>query len=413
MIKDKNVFPAYYPAEKPTDIDLSPAMERVYDYWAATDDRNNEFFTNFKYSRISGIGKDKSVSRRDASKIIKKDGLYYVWYTRRETDSPPVGMDKATDEIPAVDWDLADIYYATSKDGFDWKEQGIAVARSPKGEYGDRAVTTPDVMHFKGKYYLYYQSFTGKFSPEKGDYCDVSMAWSGSINGPWTKCEKSIVDLGSENDWDGGAIHDPYPLVYQGKIWMFYKGQPIKKGRDCMVRAQGVAIADNPLGPYVKHDLNPILNSGHETCLYPYKEGIAALLIFDGPEKNTVQYAPDGINFEPKASVQLPPIAPGPFCPDAFADNGDGKGISWGLCHMGGNTVSPDSERKMVEHSSFLARFDCDLHRDVDRQYFKNPHDHIGRFGEEVYFQEKMKLESEPKKQIIDESGSLDSNTIL
>ena len=38
-----------------------------------------------------------------------------------------VGAAKANDTIPSVDWDLADIAYATSIDGFHWEEQGVAV----------------------------------------------------------------------------------------------------------------------------------------------------------------------------------------------------------------------------------------------------------------------------------------------
>ena len=152
---------------------LSPAMRRLYDFWPEPDDRNNEFFTNFKYSHLGGIGRDSAASRRDPSKVIKVDGKYYVWYTRRSvTDgaaSMPVGMDYCTDTLPAVDWDLADICYATSEDGFDWQEQGIAVSRSAPGRYGDRSLTTPDVLVFEGRYYLYYQTFTGKFSSQKGD----------------------------------------------------------------------------------------------------------------------------------------------------------------------------------------------------------------------------------------------------
>ena len=31
--------------------------------------------------------------------------------------------------------------------------------------------------------------------------------------------------------------------------------------------------------------------------MFPWKEGVAALVALDGPEKNTIQYAPDGENF--------------------------------------------------------------------------------------------------------------------
>ncbi|MCK5172432.1 MAG: alpha-L-fucosidase, partial [Planctomycetes bacterium] len=212
-----------------------------------------------------------------------------------------------------------------------------------------------------------------------------------------------VIDFGKEGEWDSNAIHDPYPLVYNGKIYLYYKGSPGKQGRDgTIVRAQGVAIADNPLGPFVKSPLNPVLNSGHETCLFPWKNGIAAILSLDGPEKNTVQYAADGLNFSIKSIIQVPPLAPGPFVADAFADNGDGRGITWGLCH-----ISKVDEKGSM--TSILARFDCDLSLDVDRPLFKKNN---LRFGEYTYFQEKIRLPEYLRKQINAERKKVDTNTI-
>lgn len=37
----------------------------------------------------------------------------------------------------------------------------------------------------------------------------------------------------------------------------------------------GLAIAEDPLGPYKKHYLNPVMQSGHETTYWPYKGGVA------------------------------------------------------------------------------------------------------------------------------------------
>ncbi|MBC8217359.1 MAG: hypothetical protein H8E73_02735 [Planctomycetes bacterium] len=143
-----------------------------------------------------------------------------------------------------------------------------------------------------------------------------------------------------------------------------------------------MAIADHPAGPFEKSPLNPVLNSGHETCLWPYKTGVASLVSLDGPEKNTVQYAPDGVNFQMMSLLQVPPIAPGPLVPDAFADNGDSRGISWGLCH-----INPDGGGSM--NDSVLARFDCDLSRDIDVPYFKRNN---LRFNEHMYFQRVLLL---------------------
>ena len=200
--------------------------------------------------------------------------------------------------------------------------------------------------------------------------------------------------------WDDGAIHDPYPIVYRGKIWLFYKGQPLR-GSDVtwLVRAQGVAIADRPEGPFIKHALNPIINSGHETCVFPWGKGLAALATVDGPEKNTVQYAPDGINFRPVASIVVPPYAPGPFCPDVFADSGNGQGITWGLSQISELEIV-NTYRRMRTSRSFLIRFDCDLHRDYHNLYFKNPRDQVGKYGEETYFIPRMILESHEREKV-------------
>jgi hypothetical protein len=352
-------FPAKIPLEKPSDRKLSAATERLYDVWNPHEDRGNEFFSNFKYSRLEGFSREPNVSRRDPTKVIRVDGTYYVYYTCRRTEGPPAGPDKATGTIPSRDWDLAEIWYATSKDGFRWAEQGPAVKRPPEGRFGWRSNCTPDILIFKGRYYLYYQAYSAK-------------------------------------DWDCACVHDPFPLIYKGKIYLYYKGSPgQKRGGDNIIRAQGVAIAENPLGPFEKSPLNPVLNSGHETCLWPYKTGIAALVSLDGPEKNTVQYAPDGVNFRVMSLIQVPPIAPGPFVADAFADNGDGRGITWGLCH-----INPDGGGSMNE--SILARFDCDLSRDSDVPYFKRNN---LRFDEHTYFQRVLVLPEYLKKQRRESSG--------
>lgn len=400
-----SAFPSRIPLEKPTDRPLSAATQRVYDMWTPKQDVGNPFYTIFKYSRVSGIGRDDSdmsVSRRDPSKVLKIGATYYVWYTRRRTKHIPVGrhnIDRASDEIPAVDWDLADICFATSQDGFNWVEQGVAVPRAPKGSYGDRSLSTPDILVFKGRYYLYYQTFTTMW--RENDCVNVSAAWSDSPDGPWTRLDRPVVPQGAPGEWDSCAIHDPYPLVYQGKVWLYYKGSPADKSPGNLLRAQGVAIADHPEGPFVKSELNPVTNSGHETMYWPYEGGIATLLILDGPEKDTIQFAPDGLNFVPMAHVQLSPQAPGPFCPDAFADEGDGRGITWGLSHM--NPLGAGREEGMQ-----IIRFDCDLSRDCHRAEFKRSNLH---WGEDTWFQRMTELPADWKARILEEQSEFDKPT--
>ncbi|MEM9081566.1 MAG: glycoside hydrolase [Verrucomicrobiota bacterium] len=353
------------PEERPS-IELSKSMERIYTTWPARHPAQNELFSRFKYTPIEGLDYndfDGTVSRRDSSKIIRANDQYYVYYTRRKTEVPPApghgpgrGTEGATETKPSRDWDLSKICYATSKDGFTWTEQGIAVDNPEKPAPGWRSVSTPDILVWKNKYYLYYQAYTDIPGQRGGDFCPVSVAVSDSPDGPFTPSTNVILANGPEGSWDQYVIHDPYPLVFNGKIYLYYKGE---FGGDPHSRAQGLAIADDPLGPFEKHPLNPVINSGHETALFPFKNGLAAIVSRHGHEHNTIQWSPDGANFQIAAITSLLPIAPGSYIPDAFTDTKDGRGITWGLCHFR-NQGFPD------HNHSFLARFDCDLSLDLD-----------------------------------------------
>jgi len=359
-------FPFTLPKEKP-DRPLSAAMARIYDDFSAPRPEHNELYTQFKYTELKGFDyndHDGTISRRDPSKVIRHDGKYYVWYTCRETPTPPRGADKSTDLIPSADWDLADIRYATSDDGFTWEEQGVAIPRPPKPAVGWRSVTTTDILAWEGKFYLYYQGFM-EASGKRGDDCPVAVSYADSPDGPWTPHPDVVIPNGKAGEWDQYSIHDPYPLVRDGKIWIYYKSD--FDGDPNLVRMQGLATADNPLGPFTKHPLNPVITSGHETTLFPFGEGVAAIVIRDGNEHNTIQYAPDGVNFDVAAIVDLPPNAGGPYIPDAYTDTKDGRGITWGISHFTNVTT-------WAENHAILARFDCDLSRDVDDPDMKRAH---------------------------------------
>ena len=355
---DQGGFPFRLPEEKPN-REMSAAMERIYTDYSAPRPENNELFSQFKYTELEGFdyhGHDGTISRRDPSKTLFHNGKYYVWYTYRNTPTPPQGAAKSNDTIPSSDWDLAEIWYATSKDGFTWEEQGVAIQRPEKPLVGWRSVTTTDILEWKGKYYLYYQGFM-EASGKRGDDCPVAVSYADSPDGPWTPHNQIVIPNGAEGEWDQYSIHDPYPLVHNGKIYLYYKSDFGE--RPDLVRMQGLAIADDPLGPFTKHPLNPVITSGHETSLFPFKKGVAALVYKDGPEHNTIQYAEDWVNFEIAAISELMPYAAAPHVPDAFTDTKDGRGITWGLAHFINVTGEWD------KFSSKLVRFDCDLSRDL------------------------------------------------
>ncbi|AWV99283.1 glycoside hydrolase family 117 protein [Arcticibacterium luteifluviistationis] len=366
----QQVFPHKMPEEKPT-FAMSAATERMFDY-PATRVHDNELFSQFKYTKLKGLdyhNGDGTISRRDPSRPILVDGKYYIYYTKRDTKVPPIGVNRvseATDEIPSTDWDLCEIWYATSVDGITWEEKGMAIPRPAKPKSGWRSVATPDILVWKGKYYLYYQAFNEP-SGLKGDWCPVSVSYADSPDGPWTHGGDEIIPFGKKGEWDQDATHDPHPIVYNDKIYMYYKAAYNKwpKIRDKYAVAHGLVTADNPLGPFIKHPLNPVLTSGHETTYFPFKGGVAALAIKDGNERETMQYSEDGVNFKIASVLSLTPTAAAPFTPDAFTNTKDGRGVTWGLCHF----INAGEQGK--QHS-IIARFDCDLSLDDNDPFFKN-----------------------------------------
>jgi hypothetical protein len=356
----------------------SAAMQRF-----KVDDSRNEFFTLFRYTPIEGLGYEKGVGRRDPSNIIKVDDKYYVWYTRI-TGEKQVGEKKADKKHRAFKWDLAEIWYATSIDGCKWVEKGKAVVLGEEGSFDDRSVFTPNILVTNDKYYLVYQAVKAPYTNRTRNV--IAMAKADSHDGPWEKLDKPIIEpsktgkfYGDERDknfdwnnifkidivgeWDSMKVHDPGFLVRDGKYWLYYKGQQI--GRQPWESKWGVAIADHPEGPYKKHELNPITNSGHEIWVWPYKSGVAAMIDWAGPEKNTIQYAEDGINFEIVASVGNIPPAGGAFIPDLFTNTKNGKGFIWGLCHH-------------CEDWDFIVRFDCDLMKGEEKN-FDSVYDNYGK----------------------------------
>ena len=116
----------------------------------------------------------------------------------------------------------------------------------------------------------------------------------------------------------------------------------------------GIAIADEPTGPYVRLPDNPVVTSGHEVLSWPHRAGVATLIGWAGPERNTIQYAPDGVHFSVIGKVDKPPKAPGAYRPDAFDDTSAGKGIRWGI----------SMETRPRPH---LVRYDCELEAPATR----------------------------------------------
>ncbi|WP_143872678.1 glycoside hydrolase family 117 protein [Catenovulum sediminis] len=364
-------------------LDLTQFSEADFDYLGIKDPQylsaaskralqrnyhqNSEWFGIFTKRKLTGdFAYEPGVIRRDPSKVLSINGLYYTWYTK--THGPGYGFDSGDPELKVFPWDKSEIWYATSSDGFHWTEQGIAVGRGKPGAFDDRSVFTPEILQHKDKFYLVYQTIKAPYLNRS--YNQVGMAIADNANGPWKKLAKPILEpsetgewLGqqdnrflvkSQGEWDSHKVHDPTLMYFNNKFYLYYKGE--RKGEKTTMGGReirwGVAIADNPQGPYIKSPYNPITHSGHELAVWHYNGGIAMISCKDGPEKETIQYAKDGINFEIMAVVDNVPDAIGLV--DELADNASPtSALNWGLYH---EYVIPEG-KSWLQGDNYIARF--------------------------------------------------------
>jgi hypothetical protein len=206
-------------------------------------------------------------------------------------------------------------------------------------------------MAYKGKYYLYYTS-SRKLpnepwairGPNNGRH--IGLAIADSPNGPWQKLPEPILSPGKEGDWDSYLVDDAHVIVREGRFWLYYKGGNIKVTAD--TTRWGLAIGNSPTGPFVKLKDNPLIG-GHTVCVWPHRDGVAALIDNAGPEKFTVQWSTDGIHFKRAAKLKYVHTGCGPYDPDAFSNTTQAQGITWGV-------AQDHQQGKMC-----IVRFDVDL----------------------------------------------------
>lgn len=280
----------------------------------------------FSYDKVSGIGYEKGLTRRDPSDVIKVGGICYVYYTKIYGRAPGY-------------WGT--IWYATSKDdGYNWKEQGEILGLGKKDMFDAQATFTPNILFANGKYYLYYTGVKPTPGNAKGEFENnstnditaIGVAMSDSPFGPFTRVsEEPILKVSVEPEkFDSYRVDDAALLYRNGLYWLYHKGRSRVNEAEGPAHTQmGVAYSNNPQGPFIKY-YKPILPQSHEVMIWQEGNGIAALSSLS----NTLEYASDGIDFTSnKLSVKGKsiPKAPGAFRSDLTSRSADEKGLKWGI----------------------------------------------------------------------------------
>ncbi len=290
----------------------------------------------FTHANVTGIGHEPGVTRRDPSDIIKVGDTYYIYYTKvvkaqlseRDRHLYPSGY-------PGTVW------FATSTDaGHTWTEQGEALGLGAAGQFDDFGVFTPNILFHEGRYWLYYDAVQAPFINTGLEHpTAIGLAVSDSPAGPFVRIKNNpILRPGTPaSKFDSYRVDDTCLLVRDGRIWMYYKGRCLEHGETGPRHTQmGVAIADAPIGPYVKaNGGDPVQDSGHEVQIWKSRPGVYSLVASNvGPNGWTLQYATDGLAF--KVVCKLTggqPGAPGLYRPeltDPAAEPGDEL---WGISH--------------------------------------------------------------------------------
>ena len=274
-------------------------------------------FAGFSYR--PALPFEAGVARRDPSPVLRAAGRYYVWYSRSTHD-------------PSGYW--ATIWYATSADGVRWTERGQALDRGARGAFDEHAVFTPTVMVAEGRYWLFYTAVPEPFSNAGGGPAGtatrIGVASAASPEGPWQRVGRDPIlePSAAAERFDSHRVDDSCLLRWGGEYRLYYKGR--QRGLEPRLTKMGLATAPRPEGPYTRYPGNPVLDSGHEVCVWPHGEGVGCIVAPAGPQGGTLQYSADGLQFRRVRTID-PPRAPGPYREDRWED-GAGPGISWGLC---------------------------------------------------------------------------------
>ena len=280
-------------------------------------------FSGFFYS--PALPYQAGVSRRDPSPVVRAGGRYHVWYSRSTHDASGY-------------W--ATVWHATSEDGLHWVERGEALGQGRRGAFDEHAVFTPTVMLAEGRWWLFYTAvpkpFTNAGGGPAGTGTRIGAAAASAPDGPWERvgADPILEPSAAAERFDSHRVDDACLVRRGAEYRLYYKGR--QRGQAPNQTRMGLAIASRPEGPYTRHPGNPVLDSGHEVCVWPHGTGVGCIVAPCGPQGGTLQYSEDGLRFRRVRAIE-PPRAPGPCREDRWQE-GSAPGISWGLCQ---NTAAP------------------------------------------------------------------------
>ncbi|MBN2377437.1 MAG: hypothetical protein JXD22_13630 [Sedimentisphaerales bacterium] len=125
------------------------------------------------------------------------------------------------------------------------------ITPGPDGAWDDGVTEASDAFRDVGTYYFYYHAIA-----EGSKSYQLGVAHSPGPLGPFKKHgDKPILEVGPEGSWE--ATHVACAMILKEgpeEYYMWYSGYGSNKSWDI-----GLATAKHPLGPWKKHEGNPVL----------------------------------------------------------------------------------------------------------------------------------------------------------
>jgi predicted GH43/DUF377 family glycosyl hydrolase len=184
------------------------------------------------------------------------DGLYYFYFSFWEKS---LGFNAWVTH--------SKVGFAVGKDPFGKMEYGgIALDGRGHGYWDGDCIHNPSVIRVDGKYYMYYMGNYGN-----GEYWvhrnhqRIGVAVATDPRGPWERFDTPVIDI-SPTGHDSLMTSNPSVTVTgEGKFVMIYKAVEnngkLPQGGAVVC---GIAIADSPIGPFVKLDKPIMVNPENE-----------------------------------------------------------------------------------------------------------------------------------------------------
>ncbi len=185
--------------------------------------------------------------------IYAPDGKVHVFYSRWPAKYKMGGWIHQSEIAHAV----AD----SPESEFTYKETVIAPRGS--GYWDGTTCHNPHIQLIDGKYCLFYMgNSNGKTNTKR-----IGLATADSLDGPWIRPDKPLLEVGSDGSWDDHCTTNPAFLKHpNGEYWLYYKSWNTKEYEETKPpairgnRKYGLAISKQLEGPYLRYEGNPIID---------------------------------------------------------------------------------------------------------------------------------------------------------